>query len=243
MIPRGDVLARYRSAAEDMDRRRVMLAVTLLLVLVVLIGGVQLIGPTTLVEPAWVRRFIERAGPFAPIAFVGLQALQVIVAPIPGQLLAGVGGYLFGVLVGAAYSLLGVVIGSYIVFFAARQYGRPVIARLLSADTYERFERFGAANGSLALFVFFLLPVFPDDALCVVAGVWEIRPRTFGVLLIVGRAPSFLAAAYAGTSVYQGAFERLGILMGAIALLAMVVHVGHRRIEAALRHGGESSDS
>jgi uncharacterized membrane protein YdjX (TVP38/TMEM64 family) len=54
---------------------------------------------------------MERIGILAPLAFVALQIVQVILAPIPGQTLAGGGGYLFGTLWGTVYSMIGVVLG------------------------------------------------------------------------------------------------------------------------------------
>ena len=195
-----------------------------------------------LLGPGSVRQLLERAGPYAPLVFVGLQALQVVVAPVPGQLLAGVGGYLFGGVLGTVYSMIGVVIGSLVVFAAAGRYGRPLVERLLAAETRERFDAFGARNGPLALFVFFLLPVFPDDALCVLAGLWEIRPRTFLVLLVVGRTPSFVAASYAGTSLYEGAVGRLALLLAGFAAVVLAVHLGRDRIERGLAADGGTDD-
>ena len=72
---------------------------------------------------------LETVGPFAPLLFVALQTLQVIVAPVPGQILAGVGGYLFGPLVGTGYSMLGVVLGSIVVFVLTRRSSSGMGAR------------------------------------------------------------------------------------------------------------------
>lgn len=205
--------------------------------------GVWLFGLTGWADPARIRAVIAGTGPYAPVVFVAVQALQVIVAPIPGQLLAGVGGYLFGGRLGTVYSMVGVVIGSSIVFGLARGYGRPVVAGLVAEDTRERFERFGAENGHIALLVFFLLPTFPDDALCVLAGLWNLRARTFLALLIVGRTPSFYAAAYAGTSLQDGAFDRIALVLAVLAVAVVAIHLGRDRIERWLNAESSSGDS
>lgn len=160
--------------------------------------------------------------------------MQVIAAPLPGQVLAGVGGYLFGSGPGALYSLLGVVLGSYVVFTVSRRYGRSLLVARLDESTVQRFDRFGAENGPAALFVFFLLPIFPDGLLCAVAGLWNLRPQSFVALLVVGRAPSFFVAAFLGSSAQSGAHFRTTVGLTALGLLVLVVYVLRHRIEEHL---------
>jgi uncharacterized membrane protein YdjX (TVP38/TMEM64 family) len=207
-----------------------------LCVVAVVTALVGLVSERLLAE-APLRASLERAGPAAPVLFVFLQALQVVVAPVPGQLLAGVGGYVFGGLLGALYSMAGVCLGSSLVFALARRYGESLVARVLDERTRTRFERFGAENGVLTLFVFFLLPTFPDDALCVLAGLWRIRPRTFLAVLVVGRTPTFLAAAYAGRSLETGALGRFGLLLTALGVVVVAVYAGRDWIERRLEPG------
>src|SRR3974390_2672529 len=46
---------------------------------------------------ARVGAFVASFGPYASIVFIGLQILQVLIAPIPGELTGFIGGYLFGI--------------------------------------------------------------------------------------------------------------------------------------------------
>jgi uncharacterized membrane protein YdjX (TVP38/TMEM64 family) len=199
---------------------------------VVLVGGGVLalrVAAPTVLQPAWLETHLAAAGPWAPVVFVALQATQVVLAPIPGQVLAGVGGYLFGPVQGSVYTLMGVLIGSSLVFVGARRYGRPFVARLVTADTLARFDSIIDQYGAAGLFVLFLLPTFPDDALCLIAGLSPIRPRTFLLLLVVGRAPTFVAAAYAGAGVAAGDYWlALAVLGGLVALTLGVAVVRHR---------------
>lgn len=86
-------------------------------------------------DPLWVRRQILAFGPWAPVAFILVQTAQVVLAPIPGQVIAFVGGYLFGAIRGTVYSLIGAAIGSAIVFALARRYGRPYVEGVVSKET------------------------------------------------------------------------------------------------------------
>lgn len=82
----------------------------------------------------------------------------------------------------------------------------------------------------LTMFVAFLLPTFPDDALCLVAGLTTIRLRTFLTLLVVVRTPTFVAAAYAGTALADDRVERFLLILAGRVLLSAVVYGLRSRI-------------
>lgn len=169
--------------------------------------GFDLIAPIEQVDnPAWIQTQLAALGPTAPVGFVLLQALQVIIAPIPGQILAGVAGAFFGALPGTVYSLMGVVAGSTIVFIFTRRIGRCAVQRLFDLDRFSRLDEHltDGGGGIRLLFAAFLLPTFPDDLLCFAAGLSDIRLRTFIMLVLIGRAPTFALAAYAGSNAIDG---------------------------------------
>jgi uncharacterized membrane protein YdjX (TVP38/TMEM64 family) len=181
-------------------------------------------------DPAWLRATLQSYGPFAPVVFTTLQAVQVVIAPVPGQILAGVAGYLFGALPGTLYTLVGVLIGSAVVFTASRLYGRPYVERVLTEETLDRWDRFLDRTGVPGLFVLFLLPTFPDDILCFVAGLSEINHPTFLALVLFGRGPSFLAIAYAGTQLSNGRLLTTGAVVLGLTILTVAVLFGKDRL-------------
>jgi uncharacterized membrane protein YdjX (TVP38/TMEM64 family) len=193
--------------------------------LVAVTVGVWLLAPSA-TDPEWIRRRLAGLGRYAPLAFVALQAAQVIVAPIPGQVLGGVAGYLFGAPLGVTYSMIGVTTGSAAVFVLSRRFGRPYAERVIDPERLAQWDAFFERTGTLGLFGLFVLPTFPDDLLCAVAGLADLRLRTFFVLVIVGRTPTFLAAAYVGTRVADGALVvAVTAVGGLIVLSAMVYHL------------------
>ena len=64
--------------------------------------------------------FIQRFHPFDEAAFIVLQILQVIAAPIPGEATGHIGGYLYGPILGTIYSTIGLTIGSWLAFMLPR---------------------------------------------------------------------------------------------------------------------------
>lgn len=182
-----------------------------------------------LTDPEHLRVLLAGFGPFAPLAFVALQAAQVLVAPIPGPALALASGYLFGWQLGTFYSMLGVMIGSALAITLARRYGRPAVERFVAADTLARFDDFLDARGQLGLFIIMLFPGFPDDVLCFVAGLTDIPIRRLVLLVAVARTPAFLIVAVAGE---RAATDLLGasLILAALALVAGLGYVYRDRL-------------
>ncbi|WP_254538059.1 TVP38/TMEM64 family protein [Halomarina litorea] len=208
------------------------------LLLVVAVVGLTLVGAavlrarvSALSDPVAVRAFVAGFGVWAPVAFVCLQAAQVVVAPVPGQVLGFVSGYLFGVVAGTAYSLLGATIGSYVVFRFSRAYGRPYVERALDPDALGLFDDFGDEQGLLAIFLVFLVPGLPDDAVCFLAGLTDIDLSKLVAASLVGRAPGYFLANLAGAQVADAHLAE-GLLV--VAALVALTLVGYLRREALL---------
>ncbi|ELZ30180.1 TVP38/TMEM64 family protein [Halorubrum sp. E3] len=175
------------------------------------------------------RTWLDQFGIFAPIVFIGIQALQVIVAPIPGQVVALVAGYLFGSFWGTVYSLTGVLIGSAVAFSLSKRYGRSFVENVIHEDVIERFDGFVDTVGIPGLFAFVIIPGLPDDAICFLSGLTKWSLPTFIGVIAVGRLPAYVLTVYAGGELASGRF------LSAMALVALVVAasaVGYYKQEA-----------
>ncbi|WP_096395865.1 TVP38/TMEM64 family protein [Halorubrum trapanicum] len=175
------------------------------------------------------RTWLDQFGIFAPIVFIGIQALQVVVAPIPGQVVALVAGFLFGPLWGTVYSLTGVLIGSAVAFSLSKRYGRSFVENVIHEDVIERFDGFVDTVGVPGLFAFVIIPGLPDDAICFLSGLTKWSLPTFMGVIAVGRLPAYVLTVYAGGELASGRF------LSAMALVALVVAasaVGYYKQEA-----------
>jgi len=165
------------------------------------------------------REFVASYGVYAPLVFVVLQALQVVLAPIPGQVTGFASGYLFGAFWGSVYSLTGIAIGSTAAFWLSRRYGRPFVERVVDDDTLARFDGVAARAGLPGLFVVFLVPGLPDDVVCFVGGLTDIDLSKLVAVAIVGRAPAFVLVNVSGAGFADGnrgvAVLALAFLLGA----------------------------
>jgi uncharacterized membrane protein YdjX (TVP38/TMEM64 family) len=204
-------------------RRAALLAAAALVVVAALVAGGELVRSAVpaLTDPAALAAFVHGFGVWAPVAYVLLQAAQVVLAPVPGQVVGFAGGYLFGAVPGTVYSLVGLTLGSAVAFWLARRYGRPWVGRLVGRERMDRFDDVVARDGRVAVFLLFLVPGLPDDALCFVAGLTDIRFPVLVALALVGRAPSTFLVALSGSSLAEG---RLA-LFAAVTLVLVAVSV------------------
>src|SRR5438093_3284971 len=71
-------------------------------------------------------------GWMAPLVFIAIQALQVIISPIPGEITGPVGGALFGTWLGLLYSTIGLTAGTLFCFWVGRKGREPLVRPCLS---------------------------------------------------------------------------------------------------------------
>jgi uncharacterized membrane protein YdjX (TVP38/TMEM64 family) len=171
-----------------------------------------------LADGAALRRFVDGYGVLAPLVFVALQAAQVVVAPIPGQVTAFASGYLFGSVRGTIYSLVGVTIGSAVAFWLSRRYGRPFVASVVREDLLVRFDAFVEEAGGVSLFVIFLVPGLPDDIICFVGGLTDIDLPKLVVISFFGRLPAYVLVNVSGSGLASG-----DLRLTAVTLLILLV--------------------
>lgn len=157
-----------------------------------------------LYNPGELRAFIQSFGPLAPVVYIGIMIAQIVYAPLPGQFVYVVGGYTFGNVLGTVYGMIGIAIGSWMAMALSRRYGRPFVERHVSEDVIERFDDFTEAHGLFPFFVIFLLPGFPDDAVCFLAGLSNLRIRDLLAIAILGRFPGLVALILAGNGIAKG---------------------------------------
>lgn len=230
----GDPPVPLRLFTTTQARRESLRTLAILLVLFATTTVLLRRSLTVLAEPTALREFILAFGILAPAVFVAVQALQVVAAPIPGQALGFVAGYLFGSLLGTGYSLLGAAIGTLVAVAISRRYGRPYVERVVHPPTLEAFDAACQRRGLLAIFVIFLVPGLPDDVVCFIGGLTTIGIRRLVAVSILGRLPGYLLVATAGNSVATGNYDQAALLVAIVAAASLLGWHSRRRILAWL---------
>jgi uncharacterized membrane protein YdjX (TVP38/TMEM64 family) len=128
---------------------------------------------------------LARAGAWAPIVFIGLQIIQVVIPIIPGGLSTVAGVLVFGPVWGFVYNYIGIAIGSFINFGLARKYGKPFVQAMMSERAYTKYLGWLDRPSFFDKWfpVAILLPISPDDYLCFVAGLTRMTLRRFALVI------------------------------------------------------------
>ena len=170
------------------------------------------------------RALIGRAGPMAGVACFLLQMMTVIVAPIPSNVTMMAGALALGFWPAMILGVLAVICGSVIVFLAARALGRNAVRRFLDRGVMERYLPVIEEKQDMFLFLTMLFPFFPDDALCILAGLTTISLRRFVLIMAAARPWGLVFAALLGSGSIQmpvWGWVLLAVPMIAVFILAM----------------------
>lgn len=174
---------------------------------------------TIATRPEELRQWVDGFGATAPLVFMAVQALQIVVFVIPGEVPQIAGGYLFGIAGGLALTVAGSALGSAIAFLASRFLGIEFLRAILRGEQLERLQRMASSpRATITFFLFFLIPGIPKDVLCYVAGLSRLRLSLFLVIATVGRLPGIVGSVMMGDAAAEQRWLFAGIVM-AIALL------------------------
>ena len=185
---------------------------------------------------------VQRWGAWGPLVIIVLQVLQTLLAPVPGQVIGFVGGYLYGIGLGTAYCMAGTLLGTLLSLFLVRRYGRPMVLRLADDETVARLDEWlgkrtlNSRRGELLLFLIFLFPFTPSDVANLVAGLTALPIARIMLLSAVGRFPGVLVPVLIGAgSVQLTPWQWVILIAGSIAAALLFLRYGERLEERIMR--------
>lgn len=150
-----------------------------------------------------------------------LQMLQIIVALIPGGPVQILMGFVCGTVWGMILSLTGIVVATWLIILAERRYGKKLAELFVGAKSLEKlgFLR-DPVKRDLILFLLFLIPGTPKDALTYFAPLTDLKTGKLITIVTVARIPSLFG------SVYLGATLSKGDLKSSVLIFAVTAVVG-----------------
>ncbi len=167
-------------------------------------------------KPSQIKTIVDGFGVWAPLAFIGLQILQMIFLLIPASPIVVAGGYMFG-LWGLAYSVIGILLGSIIVFYIGRIFGRPFLESVVDKKIIAKIDD-QSSNIERTLLVLYLIPPLPHDVFSYVAGITNINIKKYSLIVAIGRLPEIVFFTLVG---YQ--LTRLNLLWSLILITVIVI--------------------
>lgn len=223
------------------NRNRVLLR---LLLLFAILGGLTfLIYHTGLARLFFRQRaaleFIHSLGGWGFAAFIFLQALQVVVAPLPGEVSGVLGGYLYGTWLGVILSTVGLTLGSYVAFSLSRAFGRPFVERFVDKKSMERFDFLLHHKGAFLVFLVFLIPGFPKDLFTYILGLGHLTTLEFLAIATPGRLLGTILLTLGGSFLRHHQYGRFFTVAGLALALVFLSILFRDRMERAFREWHE----
>ena len=156
---------------------------------------------------------LEKSGMLAPLLFVIVQAVQVVIPIMPGAIGCVFGVVFFGAFWGFVFNYIGICIGSVCAFLLARKYGMMFVQNMTGSKFYNKYQHFLEKENQFekmfALLIF--LPVAPDDFLCYLAGVSRMRLTRFTTIILLGKPAAIFLYSMGLHQVIQMAMTHLPV--------------------------------
>ena len=181
-------------------------------------------------NPVRLQLFIASFGPYAKVVFVFVQALQVVFAPVPGEVTGFVGGYLFGSTLGAICSTIGLMLGSSLAFGIARGLGIKFVEKIVKKEYINKFNFFITHKGLYITFILFVIPGFPKDSLCYLLGLTHMRFLDFFLMNLIGRLPGTLMLTFQGSAVKNENYFSFFVLLSVSVILIFVLYLAREYV-------------
>ncbi len=145
-----------------------------------------------------IKNLILGFGFYGRLAFVTLQFLQVTILPIPSAITTIAGSIIYGPFQAFLLSLAGILLGSFFAFLLGRIFGKKVVVFMVGKVTCEKWRQ-GLSKAKYSFLVMMLLPLFPDDILCLVAGMTDMSWDFFAICQFISRPIGILITCYIGS--------------------------------------------
>lgn len=220
--PLGEIL-------RDMTSKPMPKGIVIALLVALAISALSLVLMEAFGGAAAMRGWIENAGVWAPLVYVGLKAATYVVAPLSGTPVKLAGGALFGFWDGAALVLVGDMIGASLNFWIARLFRDRGISRLAGKKAIKQIddvtEHVGGWRALLAGRLF-LSSLY--DFISYAAGLSNLPFRQFFWVSLLAGIPSTLSAAWLGDAAVTNKPFLYGLFAFSAIMLLAVLYLQRR---------------
>lgn len=161
--------------------------------------------------------YFKQMGVLGKGLLIVVMSLQVIVAFIPGEVVELLAGVLYGPLEGTLLCLLGAALGSSLIYFLSVKLGEKFFNKEGKEKIFYQTHKITVP----LIFVLFLLPGSPKDALTYFMPMTSIKLSSFLLVSSVARIPSVLSSTLTGSVWKQGNFVLSILIYGLTAFLSL----------------------
>ena len=154
------------------------------------------------------KSLIAQCGAWGWIVYIALfVACSILLCFIPGSsaTFIAVAIVLFGAWQALIISAISVFVASTIMFIIGNTLGERVAARIVGKESLKKAQDLIDTKSKIFLPLMFLFPVFPDDALCMAAGMTKMRYWYFATIVFIFRTIGIATICFLGSSIINWA--------------------------------------
>lgn len=182
-------------------------------------------------NPEQFRAWVDSFGCWSRVIFLGMVVLQVLVAFIPGEAIELAAGYAFGIWEGTLLSMIGIVIGSWIIFVLVRRFGVKLVEVFFDQKKISEVRFLNTSRKTKVLsFLLMLIPGTPKDFLSYFAGLTQLTLKQWLLIVVVARMPSVLTSTVTGAAAGQKQYGFAAIMLVVTSVISLAGIFYYRRL-------------
>lgn len=211
-----------------MDKRKIRTYVAIGIVIVIMLTIVFSIPFIKHINDAQkIRDLINSFGVLAPLAFILLSMIQVLIPFIPGEPFELLAGYIFGTLKGSLLCLIAGCIASILIIVIAKKYKERILHFFFKKTEINKVKFLKSKKSFILFSIIFIMPGTPKDLLCYLGGLSKFELIPLMIVVTIGRIPSIITSTIPADALGDKKYEFALIsycIAAAICLLGFVIY-------------------
>ncbi len=177
------------------------------------------------------RVWVEQQSIWGPLTLIGIMALQVVIAIIPGEAVEIGAGYAFGAIPGMFLCLAGAAVGSVIIYGLTKSFGIRMVEAFISREKLQSLKFLqNTKKLNLLIFILFFIPGTPKDLFTYFIGLTPMKLRTFLILSSIARIPSVITSTIGGEALGMQNYTFAVLVFVATAIISGIGLLIYRKI-------------
>lgn len=180
----------------------VKILITVLAIVALSVGVYFALKALGVTDLEGLRELVERCGAWGWVVFILLFVISAtLLCFMPGTsaTFIAISIVLFGALYGFIISTISVFLASSLMFFLGNTLGEKITEKLVGKSSLEKAQNLLDMKSKMLLPLMFLFPIFPDDALCAVAGMTKMKYWYFAIIVIIFRTIGIATICFLGS--------------------------------------------
>lgn len=164
--------------------------------------------------------------------------LQPILLPMPEAATVTAGSAVFGSLTAACISFIGTLLGIIVAYYIAKSGGQKLIQMFVKEDHIKQYKRYVSNNEIRILLILFVIPILPDEIICIGAGISGLRFLTFIIVASVAKLITSFSLAYSFDFAQSLDLTNIQFILLLVGIVGIIVVTSYISKKALLKRNG-----